>query len=335
MNVETRHVKYVFADVVEFTLNRTVEAQVEIVGALSEAFRAATREFETIFLPTGDGICAGIIQADVAPDSHLVVAVKILTSMHQWSESVADNRRCSIRFAINESVDSLIRDVNGGRNLAGSGINYAQRLLALADGNQILAGRAAFETLHVRDQYVGAFRQHKAEVKHGEVITAYQFIQNNSGCLNISIPLSVRRSDPIDLSMAEKFADDHVGSTSSQVAILIEAMEAWRSEIQFTIERMSTLMEEVEVEKIKAGEIHSRLSPSLTDAVGKTQVAWDNYFQTEVDFLNELRGTFHGTWFRVISADFRLEMIRQRGMLLRRYLREWVGSEDEWLEPIR
>jgi hypothetical protein len=88
-------------------------------------------------------------------------------------------------------------------------------------------------------------------------------------------------------------------------------------------------MEQIEVEKIKAGEIHSRPSPTLKDALAKTQVTWENYFQSEVDFLNELRATFHGTWFRVTSADFRLEMIRQRAVLLRRYLREWVDGEDE------
>ena len=329
MDVETRHVKYVFADVVEFTVNRTVEAQVEIVAALGEAFRTAAEGLETIFLPTGDGICAAIIQSDAAPDSHLLVALKVLASMHQWSEDAAENRKCTIRFALNESVDSLIRDINGNKNLAGPGINHAQRLLSLADGNQILVGHAVFETLRLRDQYVTAFRRHKAEVKHGEVITAYQFIQSDSTPLNTGIPLSVRQSDPIDLKTAEKFAEDHVGSTSSQVAILVEGMEAWRDEIRLTIEKMSRTMEEIEIEKIKTGEIHSRLSPTLKDALANTQAGWENYFQTEVDFLNELRATFHGTWFRVISADFRLEMIRQRAILLRRYLREWVGAEDE------
>ena len=326
MDVETRHVKYVFADVVDFTVNRTVEAQVEIVAALGQAFRTAAEGLDTVFLPTGDGICAAIIQSDAAPDSHLLVALKVLASMYQWSENASANRRCTIRFALNESVDSLIRDINRNKNLAGPGINYAQRLLSLADGNQILAGHAVFETLRLRDQYVSAFRRHKAEVKHGEVITAYQFIKSDCGPLNTSIPLSVRRSEPIDLNTAVKFAEDHVGSTSSQVAILVEAMEAWQGEIRLTIEKMSRTMEQIEVEKIKAGEIHSRSSPTLKDALAKTQVAWENYFQTEVDFLNELRATFHGTWFRVISADFRLEMIRQRAVLLRRYLRAWVDG---------
>jgi hypothetical protein len=83
MKAQTRHVKYVFADVVDFTLNRTIEAQVEIIGALNEAFREATENLETIFLPTGDGICAGIIKSYAPPDSHIKVALKVLTSMDQ------------------------------------------------------------------------------------------------------------------------------------------------------------------------------------------------------------------------------------------------------------
>ena len=58
-NVETRHVRYIFADVVRFTEDRTLEAQVEIVAALNDAFKKSIGSLETIYLPTGDGMCAG------------------------------------------------------------------------------------------------------------------------------------------------------------------------------------------------------------------------------------------------------------------------------------
>jgi hypothetical protein len=129
MKAQTRHVKYVFADVVDFTLNRTIEAQVEIIGALNEAFREATENLETIFLPKGDGICAGIIKSYAPPDSHIKVALKVLTSMDQWSEKQGSNRKCKVRFAINESVDNLIEDINRNLNVAGAGINQAPAVI--------------------------------------------------------------------------------------------------------------------------------------------------------------------------------------------------------------
>ena len=49
MKVETRHVKYAFVDVVDFSVDRTVEAQVEIIAALNESFLAATQSLEVIF----------------------------------------------------------------------------------------------------------------------------------------------------------------------------------------------------------------------------------------------------------------------------------------------
>ncbi len=166
MVVETRHVRYVFADVVRFTEDRTLEAQVEIIAALNSAFTDAVGDLEAIYLPTGDGICLAIVAANVSADIHLTTALRILETFHNWSSKASSNRSAQVRVAINESVDAVIVDINGNRNLAGAGINLAQRLMTIADGNQIIVGRAAYETLHVRDQYVHAFRELKAEVKH-------------------------------------------------------------------------------------------------------------------------------------------------------------------------
>ena len=99
----------------------------------------------------------------------------MLEQFHEWSSKAAYNRSAQLRIAINESVDAVVTDINGSRNLAGVGINSAQRLMTVANGNQLIAGRAAYETLNSRDRYADSFRMVKAEVKHGGIITAYQF----------------------------------------------------------------------------------------------------------------------------------------------------------------
>src|SRR2546423_4306430 len=115
MAVETRHIRYVFADVVEFTENRTVEAQVDIVAALNDVFRQAFGDLDTLYLPTGDGICAGILQADAPADVHLEKALRVVELFYDWSENAQENRAAKIRVAINESVDAVVTDINGKR----------------------------------------------------------------------------------------------------------------------------------------------------------------------------------------------------------------------------
>src|SRR6266404_6554728 len=225
MKAETRHVKYAFADVVDFSVDRTVEAQLDIVAALNKAFVAAAQSLEVIFLPTGDGICASIIEVNASVDAHLQLALDVLERMDAWTKQVADNRKCTIRFGINEAVDTLITDINGRRNVAGAGINQAQRLMTVADGNQIIFGRATFDSLGVHDDYADAFRELRVEVKHGQILTAYQFVREGFPFLNTDVPVAVQRSEPIDLTMAQALSDRQNFSTHGQVACIREATE--------------------------------------------------------------------------------------------------------------
>lgn len=232
MNAETRHIKYAFADIVDFSVDRTVEAQVEIIDALNQSFVAAGQSLEVIFLPTGDGICASIIDVNAPVDAHLRLALDVLKRMHEWAKQARENRRCRVRFGINEAVDTLITDVNARRNVAGAGINQAQRVMSIADGNQIILGRAAFDSLSVRDDYTDAFRELQAEVKHGQIVTAYQFVQAELPFLNTDVPITVQRTDPIDLAMAQALSNRANFSTSGQVACIRDAIQKWEQEME-------------------------------------------------------------------------------------------------------
>jgi len=182
------HIRYIFADVVGFTKNRTLEAQVEIIAALNKAFKDSISVTPALYLPTGDGICAGLLESEMPADHHLVLALRILRHFFEWSQAASANRKSQLRMAINESVDAIFIDINGRRNLAGKGINTAQRLLTVCDPNQLIVGRSSFETLQVRDEYVNAFREFTATVKHSQTMTAYQYIKLNSAYLNIAPP---------------------------------------------------------------------------------------------------------------------------------------------------
>src|SRR6266516_1103337 len=258
MKPETRHVKYAFADVVDFSVDRTIEAQVEIVAALNAAFMQGAESSDVIFLPTGDGICAGIIEPNAPADAHLQLALHVLKRMHEWTEKASRNLKCLLRFGINESVDTIITDINGRQNLAGAGINQAQRLMSIADGNQIVLGRTAFETLGIRDEYTDAFREIRAEVKHGQILTAYQFVQDGLPFLDTKVPQVVQRTDPIELSMTETLANPANFSTAAMVRCVRNATEQWEHEMDSVL-----------------AELTNSCSPKQAADLRKAQTAWE------------------------------------------------------------
>lgn len=309
MSVETRHVRYIFADVVRFTEDRTLEAQVEIIGALNHAFKASIQDFKTIYLPTGDGICAAILEVDVPADVHLQVALRVLELFREWCARAAFNRQAELRIAINESVDAVLTDINGNRNLAGVGINSAQRLMSIADGNQIIVGRTAYETLRSRDKYADGFRQVKAEIKHGRIITAYQFIGLEAPFLNIAMPSAVEQLHPIDLEMTEEMEKPGGYSTSGMVRAIHLATERWEAEIK---DYYDQLVDRCSVEQVAA--------------LKSSQNAWNRFYKAEGNFIAALRQTVHGTMYRPITAEIFKKHARERALALRSFLHDWLGE---------
>lgn len=318
MKFETRHIKYAFADVVNFTVDRTIEAQVEIVEALSNAFKQATTAYETIMLPTGDGICAGIIEPNAPADAHLKVALEVLKSMHEWSEKSSGARKCKVRFGINEGVDSIITDVNGRPNIAGAGINRTQRLMNVGDGNQIIVGGPARETLEVRDAYVGSFRELRTEVKHGDVVTVFQYIREGLEYLDCDYPHSIGLKDPIDLNLSAELAKPENHSTSGMVQCVLDARDSWQEEVE-------VLVDQLRVE----------LPHNLIDRFMRNQLAWQQWNVQENDWLTRLHQRVRGTMYRVSAASVRYELVKERAERLRRYRSEWVGCfEPDLVESI-
>jgi class 3 adenylate cyclase/uncharacterized protein YecT (DUF1311 family) len=307
MNAETRHVKYAFADVIDFSVGRTVEAQVDIIAALNAAFAEAAQSLEVIFLPTGDGICASIIEVNAAADAHLQLALDVLKRIHEWAKQVSENRRCVVRFGINEGVDTLITDINGRRNVADAGINQAQRLMTIADGNQIVLGRAAFDSVSVHDDYADAFRELRAEVKHGQILTAYQFVRDGYPFLNTDVPVTVQRTDPIELAMTQALSDRANFSTSGQARCVREATEKWEEDME------SILIE-----------LTGNCTAEQAADLRKAQTAWEKYRDKEMTWLGALRATVFGTMYRVLGADIDRQLVSRRVMLLRLYRDEWL-----------
>jgi class 3 adenylate cyclase len=196
-------VKYVFLDVVGFTHNRTVETQSDIVRSLNAIVKASIQahgipEENQILIPTGDGICVALLNLDCLTevespyDAHLRIALDILARLDEYNNSQAqdDDHKFQLRIGVNENVDNIIIDINGRRNVAGDGINTAQRIMSLADGNQILVSSAVFTTLRIRNKYFkSAFKTlPNTTIKHGMELSVHQYVAADKVGLNTELP---------------------------------------------------------------------------------------------------------------------------------------------------
>jgi class 3 adenylate cyclase len=189
-------VRYLYLDIVGFSNSRSVEAQSSIVASLNAIVRHALERHavpgdQAILLPTGDGLCIALIEMRNPYDLHLRIALDILSSLATHNAKIIRQelaRRFEVRIGLNENVDSVYTDINGNRNVAGMGVTLAQRIMDAADGGQILCGVGVYETLRVRERYMGKFRQYRAIAKHGEHIAVYQYVAPGATGLNTDVP---------------------------------------------------------------------------------------------------------------------------------------------------
>jgi class 3 adenylate cyclase len=183
----TAIIRYVFVDVVGFTLNRTIEAQSKIIATLIRVMRETVDRCcgsylsapgaKVIYLHAGDGACICLVNLLEPFDNHITLALQILEGLHAINKAESQEMcRFDVRIGINENQDNLIVDINDQPGVAGAGVNMAQRVMSQAGGSQIFVGQSVFERLNQRDAYHGGFRLRETVVKHGLKLACYQYI---------------------------------------------------------------------------------------------------------------------------------------------------------------
>jgi hypothetical protein len=196
--VLTIEAKHIFIDIVSYTHNRSVEAQTDLISYLNRFVKETLEEFEIkpenrIYIPTGDGMCISLLNVSTPYDVHILISLGILEKIHSHNINQDDTmRQFDIRIGINENIDNLITDINGNRNISGSGINHAARIEGLADPSQILIGISVHDKLVQREKYMYSFSKFSAEVKHELPLTVYQYTNERLDYLNSEIPSKFR-----------------------------------------------------------------------------------------------------------------------------------------------
>jgi hypothetical protein len=198
-----RLVKYVFLDVVAYT-KRTIDAQCDVITALNDIVKSAVdgcdiKPNSVIYIPTGDGICIALVGFQMDYDIHVSIAVDILQRIwqHNKRETLDEEHRFEVRIGINQSDDTLVMDINGSQNVAGSGINNARRIMDLADGSQILVSRTIYDALHKYRKYSNAFEgPFMKEVKYDLILEVYQLVKPDVFGLDANPPSSISAPEP-------------------------------------------------------------------------------------------------------------------------------------------
>ncbi len=192
----TKLVRYVYLDIVGFTRDRSVEAQTDVINTLNAVVRASLAKCSipapsAIYLPTGDGMGIAILDETPRYDIHLALGLEILAAIENHNQGTPDAmRKFEIRIGLNQNVDNIINDINGATNVAGAGINEAQRIMNVADPSQLMVGQAVFDTLRQRERYMKSFRMHTVKIKHDATISVYQYVGEHTG-LSTDVPLDL------------------------------------------------------------------------------------------------------------------------------------------------
>src|SRR5215510_3425819 len=175
LRLEIAHV--LFIDIVGYSKLRTNEqaAQIETLREIvrgTEQFRVAEAEGKLLRLPTGDG---GALAFRNNPEAPVLCAEEIAKALKSHPE-------IRVRMGIHSGPVNEVTDLNEQANIAGAGINIAQRIMDCGDAGHILVSKHAAEDLEQYDQWQPYLHDlGECEGKHGERLQVVNLYNNEIG----------------------------------------------------------------------------------------------------------------------------------------------------------
>src|SRR5215470_15037919 len=184
--LEIAHV--LFIDIVGYSKLRTNEqsAQMETLREIvreTEQYRIAEAEGKLLRLPTGDG---GALAFRNNPEAPVLCAEEIAKALKNHSE-------IRIRMGVHSGPVNEVTDLNERTNIAGAGINIAQRVMDCGDAGHILVSKHAAEDLEQYDQWQPYLHDlGECEGKHGERLHVVNLYNDEIG--NSAVPTKCART---------------------------------------------------------------------------------------------------------------------------------------------
>src|SRR5262249_13215151 len=140
VKLEIGHV--LFIDIVGYSklLINEQSAQVETLKKIvrgTDQFRLAEAERKLLRLPTGDG---GALVFRTTPEAPVLCAMEI-------SHALKKHPELRVRMGVHSGPVNEITDLNEQANIAGAGVNMAQRVMDCGDEGHILLSRRVADDL--------------------------------------------------------------------------------------------------------------------------------------------------------------------------------------------
>ncbi|MFL6568826.1 MAG: hypothetical protein ACJ8LI_06620, partial [Chthoniobacterales bacterium] len=184
LRLEIGHV--LFLDIVGYSTLLIDEqtAQVQKLNEIvrgTEQFRAAEEEGKLLRLPTGDG---GALVFRTHPEAPARCALEIGKALKAHPE-------LHVRMGIHSGPVNEVTDLNEHANMAGAGINIAQRVMDCGDAGHILLSKHVADDIgNTREWHPYLHDLGECEVKHGVRLHLFNFYGDDFG--NPALPAKVQ-----------------------------------------------------------------------------------------------------------------------------------------------
>jgi tetratricopeptide (TPR) repeat protein len=168
----------------------------------TEQVRVAEAEGKLLRLPTGDG---GALVFRTTLEAPVLCSIEIAKELRKHPE-------LKVRMGIHSGPVNEITDLNAQANIAGAGINIAQRVMDCGDPGHILVSRRVAEDLEHYPRWQPYLHQlGECEVKHGQKVSLVNFCDDEIG--NRAIPQKFRQ--------VRAARSKRIGKLAAAIALLI------------------------------------------------------------------------------------------------------------------
>jgi class 3 adenylate cyclase len=219
--LEVAHV--LFMDIVAYS-KLPMDQQQQVLRDLQEAVRStptfirAAAEDQLIRLPTGDGMALVFFRDPEAP-VHCAL---------QLAKALRECPNMRLRMGIHAGPVYHVADINANRNVAGGGINIAQRVMDCGDAGHILVSAAQAEVLSQVSSWCEMLHDiGEVEVKHGLRIRLYSFYADGVGRTELPEKVSAQRAVLASSMSSAKKKRRSLILAAGSIVLAISAIGGW------------------------------------------------------------------------------------------------------------
>jgi TolB-like protein/class 3 adenylate cyclase/Tfp pilus assembly protein PilF len=207
-----------------------VNEQIEVLQNLNqivratECFRAAEASDKLIRVPTGDGMALLFFRS---PEEPVRCALEI-------SRALKSHSQFQVRMGVHSGPVNRVTDVNDKTNIAGSGINVAQRVLDCGDaGHILLSAHIAEDLVHYRHWQPYLHDVGECEVKHGQRLHLFNLYKDNLGNRQVPEKLKGQKRRRQQAAWARPFSAPGWPKVVLTVALLVLTIALGISSLMF------------------------------------------------------------------------------------------------------